>query len=853
MLHLSLVVHYTSQYIFSKVSCLYATSDNEDTPKDYSNPVSEFPEFENDSDEDENTQSVAEYSTSSAEIETVTSLSGSFWYDSELASDPDDRYAIRRAESRETYDPEGVFGGLFTDDGSFDFNFLSPKLRGRTLKEVVSWCDVDHYNLMEKAVIYNSRTLVRVLLSLDDKPTNSKSVFGQETAVQQNAARCFRGAIHLAAFLGCVDILGEFLKYNPATSLVRGPVYIRPVQGPPNDLFRIIGYSEFTKNPRLAFQMRWVRSHPNELPVHYSICGGYPIIMKMLTSCDLPEQRDNPEPDYDQSNSDSHRIVNIQKDALLANLVRQAASCASYNCLEALYGEIPGAIYARDKRGWLYISAGFPHGIQFVKFLMERGFAIKLLNNIDGKGTVNALHIFYNSFTKSDGTLAKFTDLYDVSEMLLDLSVDVNMETTVFRSHNVSDTALHILLDHLNLPLSSVITNDSGNHDSAFLAEAQEIYDSSMRDTIYLLLENGFDVEKHCYSLLKRLFMNRNFVKRYSKSSNEKYLVRANYGLRHVYVTAKLLLEAAEIKLCPARREITPALYLIDTLRDEEAVHCVFGDRRATQVFNSCLKLLFDNGDNVNVYPFFSNEDSYMASPLLHLCDVYINHWCRNRADNRLVKSFDNFVDTLCTVCDSGARFTCYMYTRGNFFKHGVYDGIRKLFVTIHRQLSESDQVMNRERLRVLNKMSAALVRYGAVPIIQEYAFRKSHSPMTRKVIESKVLGQVLLLGVFCAANKTGYGQVLAESEEYHIAMAFHLNLANHVTYYACLNHAASMSRDLRMDEAGVNPTDLYGEIKNRFENVRQLKHITRLLIYECLKPEVKTGHKKGFLFHQAY
>ena len=851
MLHTILAVHYTSRWASTHVT----RSHKEWEDAHISTCKLENARSESESDDEDIVVAIKESSAYSSITRPRSPSVDSSGFGSSASSLPDQPRddVLFIGASREASDPENIFGRIFANDGNFDIAFLKAKTEGKSRAEVMSWCDVDHYNLMEKAVIYNSRTLVKFILSLDTQIVKSRFSFAiSSSTMVRDTAQYFRGAIHLAAFLGCVDIVQEILDANPDSAALRGPVHIRPVHGPPNDLFTIIGYSDFTKNPRLTFQMRWLRSHPNERPVHYAICGGYPMIMNMLMAYDMSDQQRMRHREACGDSEDDVLTAGMEKDVLLVSLLRQAASCASYSCLQSLYEQVPEAIYMRDQRGWLYMSSGLPHGFQFVKFLMERGFAIKLLNNIDGRSTVNALHVFYKSLAKMDGITAKFSDLYDNTALLLDLGVDPNLETTALRSHDVSDTPLHILIDHINLVVSSVIQNDASLRDPKVLTDMQAIYDYGIRDTICLLLENGYDIEKHRYALLKRVFMNRNFLKRFTQSKKEKTLSVADYGLRHMYNISKILLESGEIRLCPARRDVTPTLYLIDTLRDISGVQCILANKRTTQVFSNCLMLLFENGDNSNIYPFFSNEDSYLASPLLHLCDLYTAHWCSNHADVKHSTTLMNFQHVLGIICDSGSKFTCYMSEHSNYFKHGVFDSFLKIFHAIQRKLddmSDADTSLNCERLNVVNSMGSTLISHGAEAVLQEYVFRTSQLPKTSSDIESKVLGQVLLLGLQCEAHKNTAGKALIRGEEYQKCLSFHLNLADHVTYYSCLHYVLSMPQPLDYQRGDGDPL-LSSEVKSRAHSVRRLIHISRLVIYECLKPNVRSGQPELPLPH---
>lgn len=93
--------------------------------------------------------------------------------------------------------------------------------------------------------------------------------------------------------------------------------------------------------------------------------------------------------------------------------------------------------------------------------------------------------------------------------------------------------------------------------------------------------------------------------------------------------------------------------------------------------------------------------------------------------------------------------------------------------------------------------------------------------------------------------RQSGYGRLLVEGEDYVKVLTFHLNLANHNAYYACLYHAVSMARDLGMDQSADVALRLYQQLVSRAENVRRLKEIVRLRIYESLKPNPSKGHEK--------
>ncbi len=726
------------------------------------------------------------------------------------------------------WDSGSLFRNLFTEDGSFDIRHVQENLEGIPLQDVLSeqHADLDHYNLLEKAILYNDSRLVDVVLAYTEQPADDNP------GTADRALRCFVGAIHLAAFLGCEDIVEILLDHDPRMVFLRGNVRIRPVAGPPSDLFSIIGYSSHSRCPRLSFQAQWLETHPNERPVHFAICAGHTDVMELLLrteeACSL---------DYVSDNivSSSNLASVSERDIYLDDLIRQAASCASSSCLNSLYAMIPDGRHRRNNRGWLLTSGGFSHGAQFLRFLLEQSFSVKLLNNVDGHNTVTALHVFYNSLGKDDGIVAKYSELYDVTELMVDIGIDINRETTAFRSHGHVDTALHLLIPHVNLVIPPLRKSKGFNHDRDLVEEQQRFFDQSLKDTVLLLTENGYDVRPHQVNLLKLLFSNTNYARRYEMRARWPCLVEGGCGLKNMLTVAKILMEGG-VYLDPKRREQTACLGLIAGLRKHSALMCVANDTKNSLQFQMCLQQLLANGDNPNSYPLSANEDSYLAPPIIQLIDIYFDRLCTHSGAEELLDfSADSVLHVAEVLASFGADFRCQMSLDSAYFRHAILDGCWPLLNVIQKDLLYEDQKANFKRLKLAKKIVLHCIQLGAEPELEEYIFIKSGHPPPAVKEHFSLLYRYLCLGLYGCQNLHHPGSAVLLSNPYFLSSLEALfNMAASRVYYTCAECAAGIIDRLDINADDGRTREFIRCILRRRGGVRSLKQLCRYRVYSA-------------------
>lgn len=107
---------------------------------------------------------------------------------------------------------EEIFSKLFTEDNDLNLDFIEKTL---TLcppnEDILLVEDRDHYNLMQKAIIFDSVALVTLLLNHGCEVNGCKSA--ETCTLSKNKCSHERlGALHLAAFLGRTEIVTLLLQ-----------------------------------------------------------------------------------------------------------------------------------------------------------------------------------------------------------------------------------------------------------------------------------------------------------------------------------------------------------------------------------------------------------------------------------------------------------------------------------------------------------------------------------------------------------------------------------------------------------------------------------------------------------------
>ena len=103
-----------------------------------------------------------------------------------------------------------IYQNLFDAKANINMAYLEPRIRRLPLDKMLEMYDVDHYNLLEKGVIYNSVPLVKSLLAQHQQNGRRENMRRYNGPLLQ-----LKGAAHLAAVLGAEDVVKVMLAKCP--------------------------------------------------------------------------------------------------------------------------------------------------------------------------------------------------------------------------------------------------------------------------------------------------------------------------------------------------------------------------------------------------------------------------------------------------------------------------------------------------------------------------------------------------------------------------------------------------------------------------------------------------------------
>lgn len=703
-----------------------------------------------------------------------------------------------------------IFTCLYNADDNIDKKVVARTVKDLPIEHILQWRDSDQYNLLDKAILYNDQQIIKLILTTT-KPLDRST---------EETSRVFSGTIHLAALLGVDNIITLLLNYDKRLVKQPGAVKVNQVMGPLNHLFYKQGLSSSRYSP-ITKRLHWVRTHVDEPPVHYSLAGDHVDAMKLIMR--------------------HYPVISAEEKV---SMILVGVSCCSLKCLDHLFTTNPSDLYLRDKHGRLLVGYGLTHGLKFLDFLIDQGLVPTVLNSLDENGEINALHQFFSSLSRSDYSLSKYTDVSRMTQRLLNLGVDVSQETDAFKSHNIRDTPLHLLLDQVNM----VVCRNKIGLFVPKLAEIQKAFDNSVIQAAMVILGTDFKVEDHLDNLLRRLFSNRNHITRYKLSLSSSSSLSDNaYGLENVYVIAELLLKSKErLGICSRRREFSPLLCLVDGLRVDGGPACLFDGQDISDVFEDCVDLLLACGDNPNVYPLFPHEESYCSSPLIHIIDRYTEHYCSEIEYLNLPLATSSLA-CVCRVSEKlirkGAKFVCHLNVRGSYMQHGVFDSLVLLMRAVHRGTETS---MDRDRLLVLKTLLRFYLQQGAEDRVYDYLFHRiSMGAMLEAPLKYSLLYHFMLYLTHCILY-TGNTCSLIQCDDYQFILRMLLHQSNHRMYYdnlegitgtihLCFGHP-DFPLPKNSEEIQAAERLLVSELLSLSKNPRSLQHVCRITIYKILR-----------------
>ena len=437
-----------------------------------------------------------------------------------------------------------IYRDLFTDDGVINLDVVKEYLRRCPQGEdILSIEDSDHYNLLHKAVIFDSVPLVRLILD-----------YGCD--VNATATRCSShgevcrplGYLHLACLLGRTDIVRLLLRIGADVSISKC-VHIS----------RVDNCLDCHQPELLAL------CHSQELTELLSTCGERPpaFFSILLDHVDVlaaiigkGNVGDECEEDDD---SDSRTGDGWEADETHSYLLHVACRVGAYRCLEYLVQFYPREVNMFDSDGLPPLLMVMKHGLSFVLLLLQSGADKQIVEHFWEEGT-NILHLLYRSmpFPVDDQV-----SLRQVTELCIDIGASVNAER-----HITGRTPLHDIVcavNHCN------VENTAGN-----CVKLLNSADDDIIATITVLLERGAKMniaDGEDKTPLHLLLGNDGHTARFERVNAENtqadrkaaYASR-KFGLENVAAVTKLLLEHAPTGLNLSGYSTTPLMDFIQNM-----------------------------------------------------------------------------------------------------------------------------------------------------------------------------------------------------------------------------------------------------------------------------------------------
>ena len=643
--------------------------------------------------------------------------------------------------------------------------YVAETVTGLSLFEVISVKGVDYYTLFEKAVLYQQPQVIHGVLQVCHRECNHEEI-----------TEILGVVMRLSAFLGEEEAAKALLLHEPHLVNVTGGLRLQTPHGRPSDKLYSAGY--ITKNthssclPKSLHRLHWARTHVRELPLMFAVCADQLCLLKLLWNPD-------------------------QEQHLLQEAMSLAWTCASYNCLRYLLDLQSNSALKNDNK-FNFQSANISlgkclvHGQEMVDFVIELGLEIPKLDyphhHINGRrgsrtdGTTS-LHVFYNSLSRHDMVLMKYSSVYTVTCWLLDQGVNPNLTSHTYHSHGAPDTCLHILMEQVNITFP-LLPYETHFHE---VAEAQQRYDNDLARSVGKLLAKGFDLLSHGESLVERLCWNRKHLQRWQIQRTHTHLSRGGYGMKNILQVLQLLYKA-NLRLYPRRQRRTALLCFLDNLRSPEGAGCVFGSEEATNYFILIVEQLLLMGDNPNAHlpaSDFSSQHgaadpSYPA--LFFFLDIVLKHWNKqaNMYTSETTLQIRRVVQLLCTY---GSRL---QYVRRVHGVHTLQYACTPLVVATARlhiifarlTVIPTDNVDC--VLRLLFELTSELVQWQG-ELRASTGTLYLPGPSNTKYI---LLYQVLLLGL---RPLTQTGASFYRSRYYMDLLNLLLSATPHQQYYSCL------------------------------------------------------------------
>lgn len=617
----------------------------------------------------------------------------------------DDVNILRHPSSETVKIFTAIYRNLFTEDGVINLEVVKEYLwHCPPGEDILSIEDNDHYNLLHKAVIFNSVPLVRLI---KDYGCDVNLTPGR-CSLEETCRHPGLGYLHLACLLGHTDIAKLLLRMGADVTISKH-VHISRVGNCPEcyqtELLASCCSSE------LAELLSTCGERP---PAFFSILRDQVDVLAIIIS--KGNVGDEVEKDDDSRAGD--RWV---ADEMHSYLLHVACRTGAYRCLEYLVQFYPREVNMFDSDGLPPLLMVMKHGLAFVHLLLQSGADIQIVEHFWEEGT-NILHLLYRSmpFPINDQV-----SLRQVTELCVDFGASVNAER-----HIMGRTPLHDIVCAVN---HVGVDDTTGDSVKCFTSS-----DDDLIRTVTFLLEqcakmNVTDVEGK--SPLHLLLSKDGHATRFEQAiaenptdveSNRKAAYASRKcGLENVATVARLLLEHAPTGLNLNGYATTP---LMDFIQHMSFAHdpsifwgglehpsgtpeCIHHGEEVLCGYYDVAKILLEDGC------CDPNEHSAKCLPPLLCLLSYSTGAARSTPDDFIVSpataiGLSRIMELL---LQHGAQ-TEYDTTKSQGDKQSItcFD----VLVTVLTTIEASPQKHRSGTMQVLHTLAMPLIQYGAATVL---------------------------------------------------------------------------------------------------------------------------------------
>ena len=451
-------------------------------------------------------------------------------------------------------------------------------------EDVLELEDRDHYNLIQKAIIFNCPEAVNVLLN-HGCSTSGVACGHPGSCTVSHSSRCPHGdlqALHLASFHGHVSIV-KMLLIRGADRFACARVYTSAVLNDPYglqpDVLKSLGH-----NSRVTDILH--KCGPRE-PVFYAVLEDHLETLKILMGDSQNRTNGKTRSENGESGDESEEEIEKRHPPQYGHLVNLASRVGAYHCLKYLLNLFPSHVNVRDADGMPPILMALNHSTRFVRLLLDAGADVHVLDDFIEPGC-NILHLLIKVLP-IDGC-GDHASLSPIVDSCLQQGVRVNAQRQPYNR-----TPLHDLLTVVNMPISAVnadnkdkppekrttmyngidkLTHKENGHSQNYGVE-QRCFDDELIRCVQLLIQYGADLnaeDSEGKTPLQILLSSGNHILRcnlcfdYRVSvTTQKTMVDRNFGMQNTISITKILLKSGA-SIEPNTSSATPLLTLIEMI-----------------------------------------------------------------------------------------------------------------------------------------------------------------------------------------------------------------------------------------------------------------------------------------------